>query len=536
MAAGIETELKFVFTREYEANIEALIAAVPHARPPVRQHLAAVYYDTPEGELWKHGLVLRVRSAGDSHIQTLKRRRVSDVQREEWETETGRAELDLDLLLDTPLASLLERRSIRQSLQPAFEVNVDRTSHWLEAGAGLIEASIDRGEILAKGKKLVLRELELELKKGGLQDSFGLARALISQAPLHSCVISKAEQGHWLAAGTYGQAVKSSKPCLSKRMTSRQAFQAIGLACLHDLHLNILALEAPDNAEAIHQARIALRRLRAAMALFKPIILDPSFSKLDGELKWLARMFGAARDMDVLAAGLAQMPGFTDLHGSSLDPVALCEAKGQAARQAAIKALRSERGRMALLELLQWLEALEGQPQLPGAFEPLPAYARSRLKKRLRNLVKSAARLADLGQKSQHKIRIKAKELRYMAEFFSRVPGVARDQKSLRRLVKFCEKIQGGLGQLRDRQVMDEFLDSLAASKNLAKLGAGSVIFFPAQSSASTQALAPAKESGKALSKLRKHAGKKARADKDREKSLDAALRSYARLAALDVF
>ncbi|MCL2452601.1 MAG: CHAD domain-containing protein [Alphaproteobacteria bacterium] len=538
MSADLEIELKFVFAEEDGSKVEALIAAIPAARPPVHQHLAAVYYDTPEGELWTQGFVLRVRSAGERRIQTLKRRGFSDIKREEWEAETIGTELDLDLLQGTPFASLVAKASVRHALHPVFEVHVDRSSYWLEAGASLIEASIDRGEITAKGERLMLRELELELKNGELRDSFNLARALVSQAPLHPSLISKAEQGYLLAAGTYGTAAKSSKPHLSRRMTNKQAFQAIGLACLHDINLNILGLEAPDNVEAIHQVRVAIRRLRAALALFKPIVFDPSFPRLDGELKWLAQMFGGARDMDVLEAHLTQEVGLTDIHERSLGPIALCKAKGQAARQAAIKALRSERGRICLLELAMWFEEMESGPsQLGNADEPLKIYVRGRLKKRLKKLLKSAVRLAHLGQVSRHKIRIKAKELRYMADFFSGIPGIANDRKSLKKLVKYCEKIQGALGQLRDAQVMREFLHGLAEQKPPGKVATGSVIFFPEQSQTPAQTHTTiTKESSKALLKARKHAGKKANGDKDEKKSLRTALRAYAHLAALEVF
>ena len=158
-------------------------------------------------------------------------------------------------------------------------MKVERTSYWLEAGGGVIEASIDQGAIEANGEKLGVRELELELKSGDHRALFNLARAFVSQAPLHLSLISKAERGHLLAEGAWGRAAKGSRPRLSKEMTCGQAFQEICRTCLRDFHLNMLGLEKLDNAEAIHQARVAIRRLRAAMALFKPVVFDISYRK-----------------------------------------------------------------------------------------------------------------------------------------------------------------------------------------------------------------------------------------------------------------
>jgi inorganic triphosphatase YgiF len=144
----------------------------------------------------------------------------------------------------------------------------------LETGAGWIEASIDQGAIEANGEKLGVNELELELKSGDRSALFDLARAFVSQAPLHPSIISKAERGHLLAGGAWGRAAKSSKPRLAKDMTCRGAFQEICQTCLHDFHVNLPGLEKSDNVEALHQGRIAMRRLRAAMALFKPYCIS----------------------------------------------------------------------------------------------------------------------------------------------------------------------------------------------------------------------------------------------------------------------
>jgi inorganic triphosphatase YgiF len=460
MAADAEIELKFLFAERDLAKIKALILAVSAARRVTCQHLRAIYFDTPNCDLWKHGFTLRVRANGDSHIQTVKRMISSDIHREEWEEETAKLEPDLDVIKNTPLARLTAKPSIRRALRPAFEVNVERTSYWLDAGGGVIEASFDHGAIEANGEKLGVRELELELKSGNRSALFNLARAFVSQAPLHPSPISKAERGHLLARGAFGRAAKSSTPRLDKDMTCGLAFQEICRTCLHDFHLNMPGLEKLDNAEAVHQGRIAIRRLRAAMALFKPVDFDITYRKIRGELKWLARLLGAARDLDVLQANLPPRPAREQTDVLANDFARRCEAERLRARQTAVEALNSDRGRILLFDLMVWIEDGRWQRQSSGIAEkPIQSFAGLRLKKRHEKLVRQGADLAHLEPGPRHKVRIKAKELRYMAEFFIDVPGVAKDYKRLKKLIGCCEKLQAALGAIRDEEAMAEFME-----------------------------------------------------------------------------
>jgi len=205
----------FCSRNETRPKIKSLISAAAGAKKPARQRLHAIYFDTPNCDLWKHGFTLRVRANGKAHIQTVKRLISSSIHRDEWEVETDQTEPDFEFIKNTPLARLASKPSIRSALRPAFEVNVERTSYWLAAGGGVIEASFDRGAIEANGDKLGVREFELELKSGGQRALFNFARALVSQAPLHPSLISKSERGHLLAGGTWGRAAKGSKtaPC-----------------------------------------------------------------------------------------------------------------------------------------------------------------------------------------------------------------------------------------------------------------------------------------------------------------------------------
>lgn len=465
MAAAQEAELKFLFAEKDFAKIKQLVAASRDAGQKSYCRLRAVYFDTPRQDLWKHGFSLRIRLGDGLCRQTVKQLSSSSVQRGEWEEEIGGREPDLAQLKNTPLAGLVAKASIFGALGPAFEVDVERTSFSLETPAGTIEASFDKGSIAAQGETLGVRELELELKSGEPSALFNLAHAFVSQAPLRLSLISKAERGHLLARGAWGRAAKSSTPRLDKDSSCRQAFREICRTCLHDFHLNVPVFEAADSAEGIHQGRVAIRRLRAALTFFKPLVFDTAYPRTRGELKWLAGLLGAARDLDVLQAGLQPLVCGTEAGARARKLVKDCEAKRLRAHQAIVEALDSERGRAMLLDVAAWIEDGPWQSQPSSLAEkPIQGFARTRLKGRWKALVKRGKDFAKLGSAARHQIRIEAKKMRYMAEFFVPVQGIARDRKHLQALIETCERLQSSLGAVRDREAMAEFLRKAALS------------------------------------------------------------------------
>jgi triphosphatase len=138
-----------------------------------------------------------------------------------------------------------------------------------------------------------------------------------------------------------------------------------------------------------------------------------------------------------------------------------CDAKRLLAHEAVAEALDGDRARTLQLDLAGWIEDGRWQRQSSGiAEEPVPRYAGARLRKRRGKLVKQGAGLAKLASGARHQIRIEAKKLRYMAEFFGDVPGVAKDHKRLKKLINCCEKLQAALGAIRDEEAMAEFMEN----------------------------------------------------------------------------
>ena len=101
------------------------------------------------------------------------------------------------------------------------------------------------------------------------------------------------------------------------------------------------------------------------------------------------------------------------------------------------------------MEVGNWRQRTSAKPQ-----KSIEDFARAALKK----LVKQAASLADLDPRSRHKIRIKAKKLRYMVEFFKTLPKIANKPKVLTRFLRCLEELQTRLGKIHDEEAKIAFL------------------------------------------------------------------------------
>ncbi|MCH8499647.1 MAG: CYTH domain-containing protein [Marinobacter sp.] len=162
------------------------------------RHLVNVYFDTPTLALNQQRIALRVRQVGERFIQTLKTKGAfvdGAHQRQEWEWPMTSAGLDLSLLADTPLGG----SAFLAALEPVFETNFTRRVLLLQEGDSIIECALDRGEIIAGANRMPLCELELELKAGDPGAIQAWGRRLAEQAPVLVNLISKAEQGYFLA-------------------------------------------------------------------------------------------------------------------------------------------------------------------------------------------------------------------------------------------------------------------------------------------------------------------------------------------------
>jgi hypothetical protein len=146
MSQGREIELKL----EVESGAAARLSAHPSlaAGPKKRTDQVSVYYDTPDGALREAGLSLRVRKAGDRHVQTVKQSAGTSAglfDRPEWEWDVPGMEPDLDAAASTPLAAVLTKK-VRKQLRPLIRVEAGRSLWMIEQDGTTIELILDEGK------------------------------------------------------------------------------------------------------------------------------------------------------------------------------------------------------------------------------------------------------------------------------------------------------------------------------------------------------------------------------------------------------
>ena len=464
----METELRFSLPAQARARLEAHPALHPtRATAPETLRLVTTYFDTPDSALARRGISLRVRRSGGgggARVQTVKwpaQGGGSPFGRGEREWPVDRDEPDLSLLGDTPAGEALEACD-PVALRPAFVTDVRRARRFLLPAADtVVEAAFDEGTISAGTTRRKFQELELELKAGRPGPLYRLALDLNGAVPLALSVESKAERGHRLAAGAACDARKAGALDLPRGIGAEEGFRRIVGAALAHLVANHPAA-ADGQAGGVHQMRIAVRRLRSTIALFRRH-LDPGAVERSGaELRRLGRVLGAARDWDVFCGEV--LPA-AERDAPEARP-RLLEGPAAAERAGAHRRLAEELGGPAftalVLGLAAWAEGgPEGAPVLTGdhAGDRLADLAPGLLDRAARKARRRGRRIRRRSGEELHDLRKSLKELRYSVEFLSGLCG----RKRARAYLEACKELQEELGAVNDAALAAEMAGRLAA-------------------------------------------------------------------------
>ncbi len=440
-----EVELKFdlprAALRAFRAH-PALAGVVPAER-----QLLALYFDTPREELARRGMSLRLRRSGASWVQCLKAGRSGAGglhARDEWEHARDDCSIDLALFAATPLARLARRRHLHERLREIFRVAMRRTAWVIELAPGSrVEVALDRGFVQRGVARQTVSEVEVECLEGDASAVFEFAARLLGTVPMRPSTVTKAQRGYRLLRDEAIGPVKSVPAPLDQRQASSQAARrALGLA-LAQFQANEEAVLEGRDAEALHQMRVALRRLRSSLRAFRPVIAGDLEARFVPDLRSLGASMGAVRDWDVIAA-----------RALPRDIAASVARRRETSRRRLHEALYAPRHARWLLamarELANWPAAVEGEPGLRQL-------ARRALDKRHHRLV-AAARLAGRGVAERHRLRIEARKLRLaVEEFASLFPG-----KLSRRYRHALSRVQDGLGVANDNAVARRLLGAAA--------------------------------------------------------------------------
>jgi triphosphatase len=464
---GTETELRFeVAPRDLRKLKSARILQGGGRKPPTTEHLVSVYFDTPKHKLRTRGVSLRVRHSGGKRVQTIKTEGSNGtISRGEWEHAIKGDVPDFRKARDTPLAPLLTKK-LKRTLKPIFETRIHRTNVPVGRNGSRIVVSLDEGEVRAGRKSISVGEVELELKRGKPVELFKLGRLIGELVPARLELKSKSERGYDLAARkSPGAAVRDQKIKLRPGTGTADAFRIICRTLLRRVAANEVAVRQSD-PEGVHQMRVGLRQLRAAVSLFSNLLGNGQTERIKAGLKWLTGQLAPARDLDVYVRNEIEPLRKAGPAKRGMKELAVTFAsKRDAAFGKAKDAVESPRYRSLLLEELRWLEDGDwvGRSHDHHGDQRIEHFATDILARRTKKAMKKAKKLRALGARRRHKLRIAIKKLRYASDFFENLfPG----HKRKKRFSVFKDRLkalQDRLGALNDIAVQQKMATRVAA-------------------------------------------------------------------------
>jgi inorganic triphosphatase YgiF len=426
---------------------------------PERRRLYSLYFDSPDWELQRRRVALRLRRVGYHWVQTVKAEAETTgalTRRPEWEVQVTGNRPDLAVLPEE--ARDLIPTGSEQRLAPAFETEFTRTAWQLHRGGGEIEVALDQGAIRAGDQAWPISEVEMELKSGEVGALFDLADAFLADLPFQLEPRSKAYRGYQLAGCLDLAPVKASVPAIEAATPAHAAYADLAQACLAQFGANLPGLLTGDDVEFLHQMRIAMRRLRALAGLVRFIGLPrPTWVE---ELRWLMGELSPARDWDVFVTETLSRIGPALPERTALD--ALAEPAGRfrsGARERARQAVSSTR----LVRL--WL-AIEGDlASLPPSGQDTAGWAVAALDRRYRQLRRAGRHVGRLDAAGRHALRIASKKQRYAGEFFAGL-----HPKRSRAFLTALAGLQDLLGVLNDAVVTSRLLMQIKEGEGRAAL------------------------------------------------------------------
>jgi CHAD domain-containing protein len=429
--------------------------------------METVYYDTPDLRLARWGVSLRHR-AGEGWTLKLAPppstpgKPAAVLERDEL-TFQGAAKKPPDGAMEVVRAYV--RRS---ELVPVARLSTVRRRVRLVDATGTRVAEVVDDEVSVRDGRRVaarFREIEVEVpdRSNGANGSDGadlIITPLVTRLRGAGAGAPDPTPKHIRALGP--RAIEppevSPEPLLPNAPAKDVIRRAVAESVAALLHHDPLVRTGRD-PEAVHQARVATRKLRSHLRTFAPLVNPEWTEPLRSELGWLAMGLGAVRDREVLLDRLrtrtASLPANDQRSADSL--LHLLEVEIDGLR----KKLREDLDSQRYIDLLENLVGAAHSPvTLPEADQPasavLPALATTPWR-RLRSAVKQLPELPS--DPELHRIRILAKRARYAAEATAPVVGAQAEA-----FAKAAARLQTILGEHQDSVTAQAWLRAAKVS------------------------------------------------------------------------
>ena len=466
-----ELELKFAVPSYQQGVLRKNI----DTKTAQQQRLSAYYFDTPNQDLAKKGIALRIRFEDSQWVQTLKTAGDGVAKRVELNTVlslTGTPDTldvsslvpDVSLITEptvvAQLTSIMPLDQLAQALTVQYFTDVQRTSRQIKKNNSRIEIAYDIGKVgighlnsqkPANNPGLTqsdIHEIEFELLEGDPSDLIDIAKTWCKKYKLYLSTVTKAQRGSLLLANKqFAEPVKADLAVLQlhKGISQFAFLQAVVNNCLVQILPNASAIaEGSPDGNLVHQLRVGIRRLRTALKHFKfaQDYIDPNWLMV---LKQTFSLLGEYRDKEILqikTQPLLESVGAPHVEWSTAVDIM------------PIDAVRANDFQILLLELIGFTH-LAVPADNPKAKAPVA----KKLEKLFTAIAVASDKFASLDTESQHGVRKDLKSLRYVSEFaaplFASQTNGKKGKKAaeLNAFLQYLEPAQDVLGEYNDNVV-----------------------------------------------------------------------------------
>jgi triphosphatase len=447
---GAPVSLHFVLAPDHIAAFAAHVAEVSGAAP-VESEFRVVCLDTRDDAFARLGLCHGLKSIGGPARQS------------------GWHKFVVPLSAATPKPS---RRLLKQTLDSGRIIAVARVEterrRWpLRFPTCRAEVSLDSSTVLMGGTQMLLASVTFS-SKVPTADFFRFVADICDPARLRLSAETDLLRVTRLRGSRAPQYAPAFDAKLSAAMTAAEGFRAIAAACFEQFLLNEAAIRGSREREAVHQCRVALRRFSACRRFFSAFLTGGDDDAIRRDFKELRGRLRKARDLQVLLGDVIAPAVTVDSPKGGKALIREIEMKRDAAETELSESLRRPETAALFLRFALWLHAgewlrAEDEERTHERMRPVVKYAERKLDAENRKFLENCHELTEMSDEDRHRMRIRAKNLRYAAEFLR--PLARRDAARTRYRAFHAplKELQTVLGDWNDILMARRFFSTFAA-------------------------------------------------------------------------
>jgi len=461
----VEIEAKYAISdpAAFDALLDLRALGTYTLRPTGERHVVDHYLDTADRDLFRAGYACRLRESEADRgwlltVKGLGKAEGAVHEREEYESAVPANTAAPTDWPECPAREIVQRLSGGRALVELFALRQLRIDRAVEEGERAVgELSLDTVDTEIAGHKTLTRELEIELGPSGTLEDLHAVDAELRGYALRPVSASKFERALAILDG-HAPTPKPKKKKKALGVRADEPMAEAGRKILRFHFERMLANEDDtrkgEDIEALHHMRVATRRQRAAFRIVSPYFKRKSVDAFRDELRALADHLGAVRDLDVLIESAESYRSSLRREAAAAFTPLVEEWRGRRddARHALLRHLDSDEYRDFTKRYGEFLSSPGTGVKGGGDPTPHPQQVRHVLpaevwdhygRVRAYETVMTWASIETI-----HALRIEAKRLRYLLEFFAEVLG-----SGLSGPVESLVRLQDHIGELHDADV-----------------------------------------------------------------------------------